>query len=95
VRHLIVSLAAAALALTPQIVQANAGSKYPMTPIPKLASEAKVDCIPCKVKCKRCFVPGRRWKNVSECYADCDKYGNKLLNTTCGLSGAASRAGCS
>jgi hypothetical protein len=82
VKYLIVSLTAA-LALTLPLAEANAGSKYPMTPVPNLASQARVDCIPCKVKCKRCFVPGRKWNHVSECYADCDAKGVKMATASC------------
>jgi hypothetical protein len=81
-KRVIVNLAVVlVLALT--AAQTNAGSDHPVSPIPNLASQAKADCIPCKVKCKRCFVPGRRWDHVSECYADCDAKGVKLSTASC------------
>jgi hypothetical protein len=74
-----------------------AGSPYPKPHISSPSIPVKTACITCKAKCMKCVPPQGRgiFPSRDACFADCDRRGNKLLNTTCGVTGAESRAGCS
>ena len=96
-RYLKLCAAGAFVFLTIPLGSAAAAGRYPMSPIPQAVTTTKTGCIPCKAKCMKCVPPKGRgiFESRDACLADCDKRGNKLLNTTCGITGAASRAGCS
>lgn len=62
---------------------ANAEESYTTRPEIRVAEK----CVPCESKCRRCLArgPGKVFKTLESCIADCRAHGDPLVVPTCGV----------